>query len=125
MDLLNLSQIARIMTQILIICLPLHPTPLGQILLVSIQRNCSASASRCLACTMICVGFVLVKKVPGTLHFLAKSAGHSFDFHAMNMSHIVHHYYFGEHTRTVTIGPPVPHNAVWFNRYYSCTPPVS
>lgn len=40
-------------------------------------------------------GFVLVKKVPGTLHFLAKSSGHSFDFHTMNMSHIVHHYYFG------------------------------
>lgn len=40
-------------------------------------------------------GFVLVKKVPGTLHFLAKSASHSFDFHAMNMSHIVHHWYFG------------------------------
>ena len=29
------------------------------------------------------------------MHFLAKSPGHSFDFHAMNMSHIVHHYYFG------------------------------
>ena len=40
-------------------------------------------------------GFVLVKKVPGTMHFLAKSPGHSFDFHAMNMSHVVHHYYFG------------------------------
>ena len=42
-----------------------------------------------------CAGFVLVKKVPGTMHFLAKSPGHSFDFHAMNMSHVVHHYYFG------------------------------
>ncbi len=42
-----------------------------------------------------CAGFVLVKKVPGTMHFLAKSPGHSFDFHAMNMSHAVHHYYFG------------------------------
>jgi len=29
------------------------------------------------------------------MHFLAKSPGHSFDFHAMNMSHAVHHYYFG------------------------------
>ena len=36
-----------------------------------------------------------MKKVPGTLHFLAKSPGHSFDFAAMNLSHIVHHYYFG------------------------------
>jgi thiol-disulfide isomerase/thioredoxin len=40
-------------------------------------------------------GFVLVKKVPGTLHFLAKSPGHSFDFPAMNMSHVVHQWYFG------------------------------
>lgn len=40
-------------------------------------------------------GFVLVKKVPGTLHFLAKSTGHSFDFHAMNMSHVVNYLYFG------------------------------
>lgn len=40
-------------------------------------------------------GFVLVKKLPGTLHFLAKSQSHSFDFHAMNMSHVVHHWFFG------------------------------
>jgi thiol-disulfide isomerase/thioredoxin len=40
-------------------------------------------------------GFVLVKKVPGTLHFLAKSAGHSFDPWAMNMSHAVGYMYFG------------------------------
>lgn len=40
-------------------------------------------------------GFVLVKKVPGTLHFLAKSPGHSFDFVAMNMSHLVHQWFFG------------------------------
>lgn len=37
-----------------------------------------------------------MKKVPGTMHFLAKSPGHSFDFTAMNMTHIVHHMYFGE-----------------------------
>ncbi|GMH43496.1 hypothetical protein BSKO_11418 [Bryopsis sp. KO-2023] len=40
-------------------------------------------------------GFVLVKKVPGTLHFLAKSNGHSFDHAWMNMTHAVHHFYFG------------------------------
>lgn len=40
-------------------------------------------------------GFVLVKKVPGTLHLLAKSPGHSFDFVAMNMSHVVHQWFFG------------------------------
>ncbi len=40
-------------------------------------------------------GFVLVKKVPGALHFLAKSPGHSFDYQAMNMSHIVNYLYFG------------------------------
>jgi hypothetical protein len=40
-------------------------------------------------------GFVLVKKVPGALHFLAKSPGHSFDYRAMNMSHVVNYIYFG------------------------------
>jgi len=40
-------------------------------------------------------GFVLVKKVPGTLHFLAKSPGHSFDHQDMNMSHVVHYVYAG------------------------------
>lgn len=40
-------------------------------------------------------GFVLVKKVPGALHFLAKSPGHSFDYSAMNMSHVVNYLYFG------------------------------
>ena len=40
-------------------------------------------------------GFVLVKKVPGTLMFLARSAGHSFDHSSMNMSHVVHAFMFG------------------------------
>jgi len=40
-------------------------------------------------------GFVLVKKVPGTLMFLARSPGHSFDHAAMNMSHVVHAFMFG------------------------------
>ena len=40
-------------------------------------------------------GFVLVKKVPGTMHFLAKSPGHSFDHAEMNMSHIVHYFHAG------------------------------
>lgn len=40
-------------------------------------------------------GFVLVKKVPGTLHFLAKSPGHSFDHQTMNLSHVVGYMYFG------------------------------
>lgn len=40
-------------------------------------------------------GFVLVKKVPGTLHMLAKSPGHSFDHGAMNLSHTVHAFTFG------------------------------
>lgn len=40
-------------------------------------------------------GFVLCKKVPGSMHFLAKAPGHSFDHMTMNMSHIVHHLYFG------------------------------
>lgn len=40
-------------------------------------------------------GFVLVKKVPGTLHFVARAPGHSVDFLNMNMSHYVHHLHFG------------------------------
>ena len=40
-------------------------------------------------------GFVLVKKVPGTLHFVARAPGHSVDFLSMNMSHYVHSFFFG------------------------------
>jgi hypothetical protein len=40
-------------------------------------------------------GFVLVKKVPGTLHFTARGEGHSFDHAWMNMTHVVHQLYFG------------------------------
>eukprot|EP00775_Hariotina_reticulata_P009534 gene9534-9698_t len=40
-------------------------------------------------------GFVLVKKVPGTLHFTARAEGHSFDHSWMNMTHVVHGLYFG------------------------------
>ena len=63
------------------------------------------SAAGCAACrgvtrmakTSGCAlsGFVLVKKVPGALHFLAKSPGHSFDYAAMNMSHVVNYLSFG------------------------------
>lgn len=38
---------------------------------------------------------VLVKKVPGTLHVLARAEGHSFDHSFMNMTHVVHQLYFG------------------------------
>lgn len=34
-------------------------------------------------------GFVLVKKVPGALHFVARAPGHSFDYLNMNLSHQV------------------------------------
>lgn len=40
-------------------------------------------------------GFVLVKKVPGTLHFVARAPGHSFDYLNMNLSHLVHYLYYG------------------------------
>eukprot|EP00951_Prasinocladus_malaysianus_P023375 scaffold198657_cov32-Prasinocladus_malaysianus.AAC.1 len=33
--------------------------------------------------------------LPGTMMFLARSPGHSFDHAAMNMSHVVHAYMFG------------------------------
>lgn len=42
-------------------------------------------------------GFVLVKKVPGTLHFVARAPGHSFDYLKMNLSHKVNAFYFGNH----------------------------
>ena len=40
-------------------------------------------------------GMLLVKKVPGTLHFSARAPGHTIDYLSMNMSHHVHHLYFG------------------------------
>ncbi|KXZ55092.1 hypothetical protein GPECTOR_3g247 [Gonium pectorale] len=40
-------------------------------------------------------GFVMVKKVPGTLHFVARSEGHSFDHTWMNMTHMVHSFHVG------------------------------
>ncbi|PSC73593.1 disulfide-isomerase 5-4 [Micractinium conductrix] len=40
-------------------------------------------------------GFLLVKKVPGTLHFVARGPGHSFDYLNMNLSHQVHYMYYG------------------------------
>mmetsp|Transcript_19130 Transcript_19130/g.32871 ORF Transcript_19130/g.32871 Transcript_19130/m.32871 type:complete len:478 (+) Transcript_19130:28-1461(+) len=52
------------------------------------------SAPKSSGCNM--AGFVLVKKVPGTLHFGARSdSGHSFDHAWMNMSHVIHSFYFG------------------------------
>ena len=41
-------------------------------------------------------GFVLVKKVPGHLWVTATSKSHSFHAESMNMSHVVHHFYFGQ-----------------------------
>ena len=41
-------------------------------------------------------GFVLVKKVPGHLWITASSDAHSFAPAAMNTSHVVHHFYFGQ-----------------------------
>lgn len=40
-------------------------------------------------------GFVMVKKVPGTLHFTVRGEGHTFDPNNMNLTHHVHSYYFG------------------------------
>jgi len=36
-----------------------------------------------------------VKKVPGTLHFVARAPGHTVDYLNMNMTHHVHGFYFG------------------------------
>ncbi|KAG2482258.1 hypothetical protein HYH03_018802 [Edaphochlamys debaryana] len=40
-------------------------------------------------------GFVMVKKVPGTVHFVARSEGHSFDHAWMNMTHMIHSFHVG------------------------------
>lgn len=40
-------------------------------------------------------GFLLVKKVPGTLHFVARAPGHSVDHLNQDLGHHVHHLYFG------------------------------
>jgi hypothetical protein len=40
-------------------------------------------------------GFVMVKKVPGTLHFTARSESHTFQHAWTNISHVVHTLYFG------------------------------
>ena len=37
-------------------------------------------------------GFVLVKKVPGSMHFLAKSPSHTFDHNKQNLSHVVNYF---------------------------------
>ncbi len=36
-----------------------------------------------------------MKKVPGTLHFAARSESHTFEHSWMNMSHVMHSFYFG------------------------------
>jgi len=42
-------------------------------------------------------GFVLVKKVPGHVFFTADAKnGHSFDIDKLNVTHQVHHFYFGQ-----------------------------
>ncbi|GFR46085.1 hypothetical protein Agub_g7570 [Astrephomene gubernaculifera] len=40
-------------------------------------------------------GFVMVKRVPGSLHLVARSEGHSFDHAWMNLTHLVHGLHVG------------------------------
>lgn len=40
-------------------------------------------------------GFVLIKKVPGAISFLALSEGHSIDRSSVNTTHLVNHFYYG------------------------------
>lgn len=51
------------------------------------------SAPKSSGCNL--AGFVLVKRVPGTLHFAARSEAHTFDHSLMNMSHVVNGFYYG------------------------------
>lgn len=55
--------------------------------------NSVASVARVAGCNL--AGFVMVKKVPGTVHFTAHAEGHSFNHNWMNMSHVVHSFYYG------------------------------
>ncbi|KAI8472288.1 MAG: protein disulfide isomerase [Monoraphidium minutum] len=57
------------------------------------QHGQLTAAPKVHGCNM--AGFVLVKKVPGTLHFTARGEGHSFDHAWMNMTHMVHQFHFG------------------------------
>ncbi|GIL67187.1 hypothetical protein Vafri_20620 [Volvox africanus] len=52
-----------------------------------------AAAPKTSGCNL--AGFVMVKKVPGTLTFVARSEGHSFDHAWMNMTHLVHSFHVG------------------------------
>eukprot|EP01023_Acetabularia_acetabulum_P037183 TRINITY_DN3520_c0_g1_i4.p1 TRINITY_DN3520_c0_g1~~TRINITY_DN3520_c0_g1_i4.p1 ORF type:complete len:504 (-),score=68.91 TRINITY_DN3520_c0_g1_i4:2189-3580(-) len=40
-------------------------------------------------------GFVLVRKVPGTMHFHFNSGSHSFDHSLVNTTHVIHSFYYG------------------------------
>lgn len=53
------------------------------------------SAVRGVGCNL--AGYVMVKKVPGTLHFTARAPGHSVDYLAMDLSHQFGQFYFGVH----------------------------
>ncbi|KAK7257327.1 hypothetical protein RIF29_31213 [Crotalaria pallida] len=48
-------------------------------------------------------GYVRVKKVPGNLIISARSDAHSFDASQMNMSHVVHHLFFGRKISAMTM----------------------
>eukprot|EP00878_Enallax_costatus_P014548 GHUV01015219.1.p1 GENE.GHUV01015219.1~~GHUV01015219.1.p1 ORF type:complete len:378 (+),score=57.58 GHUV01015219.1:239-1372(+) len=58
-----------------------------------IKHDNLTAAPRVAGCNI--AGFVLVKKVPGTLHFTARDEHHSFDHNWMNMTHVVHAFHFG------------------------------
>lgn len=55
-------------------------------------------------------GFVLVKKVPGSMHFLAKSPSHTFDHNKQNLSHVVNYF----------CAPPLPSFACFARGWLCC-----
>lgn len=70
-------------------------------------------------------GFVLVKKVPGTLHFVARAPGHSFDYLNMNLSHMVR---AGQQGRAGVgeglLVPPPPTPVYWYQPRPIMPPPI-
>ncbi|KAL6781846.1 Protein disulfide-isomerase 5-4 [Auxenochlorella protothecoides] len=71
----------------------LVPPTVGTPNLAARQLSTVRAATAASGCNF--AGFIMVKKVPGTMHFVARAPGHSIDFLAQDLSHTVNHLYFG------------------------------
>ncbi|KAK7259959.1 hypothetical protein RIF29_25597 [Crotalaria pallida] len=66
-------------------------------------------------------GYVRVKKVPGNLIISARSDAHSFDASQMNMSHVVHHLFFGRKISAMTMNDVKRSCPILSNNPSSCS----